>query len=75
MSSDLIIPANVAKNLVQVINTYFTEETGSPVDRLEILEAIERTMHDLLIEAGGERIVEEYEWLNPNPFYVPLKGA
>lgn len=75
MSSDLIIPAKVAKNLVQVITAYFSEEVTDPVDRLEILEAVERTMHDALVAAGGERLIQEYEWLNPNPYYVPLEGA
>jgi hypothetical protein len=75
MSSDLIIPAKVAKNLIQVITAYFNDETMDPVDRLELLEAIERTMHDALLAAGGERIIQEYEWLNPNPHYVPLEGS
>jgi hypothetical protein len=73
MPSNLIIPAHIVKNLAQVIRTYFTNANSEAVERLEILEAVERTMHDILIAAGSEKLVQEYEWLDGNPYYVSFK--
>jgi hypothetical protein len=73
MPSNLIIPAHIAKNLAQVIRTYFTNADSEAVVRLEILEAVERTMHDVLVASGSQELVQEYEWLDGNPYYVPFK--
>lgn len=73
MPSNLIIPAHIAKNLAQVIRTYFTNADSEAVVRLEILEAVERTMHDVLVASGSEKLVQDYEWLDGNPYYVPFK--
>jgi hypothetical protein len=75
MPSSIIIPADVAKNLIENIQRYFECDAGTNEDfqtAVEHLDAVQHTLHDLLVIAGAESMYEDDTWMD-NPYYINFR--
>lgn len=75
MTPQIIIPADVVKNLVENIQCYF--ECDDLADEafqsaIEHLDAVQHTLHDLLVVAGAKSMYEDDIWMD-NPYYINFR--
>jgi hypothetical protein len=75
MPPEIIIPANVLVNLIENIQKYFEFNDDLEehfMDSIEVLDAVQHTLHDVLMVSGGKSMYEDGIWMD-NPYYINFR--
>lgn len=75
MPPEIIIPANVLVNLIENIQKYFEFNDDLEehfMDSIEVLDAVQHTLHDVLMVSGAKSMYEDGIWMD-NPYYINFR--